>query len=135
MTTAQKQRIEILRGNGESYSAIATELSIPENTIKSYCRRNNIGIKSIALKTAPDEGICGNCGQAIIHTPGSKQKRFCSDKCRMAWWRLHPDAMNQKTVCHHSCQVCGLAFEAYGSSNRKYCSKACYGISRRTSDG
>ena len=44
MNTAQKQRIEFLRGKGESYAAIAEELGISENTIKSYCRRNSIGI-------------------------------------------------------------------------------------------
>ena len=41
MTAAQKQRIESLRGKGESYAAIADDLGIPENTIKSYCRRNS----------------------------------------------------------------------------------------------
>ena len=44
MTTAQKQRIEYLRGKGDSYAAIAADLGISENTIKSYCRRNNIGV-------------------------------------------------------------------------------------------
>ena len=44
MTTAQKQQIEFLRDKGESYATIAYDLGISENTVKSYCRRNNIGI-------------------------------------------------------------------------------------------
>ena len=44
MTAAQKQRVEFLRAKGESYAAIADDLGISENTVKSYCRRNNIGI-------------------------------------------------------------------------------------------
>ena len=44
MTTAQKQLIEFLRGKGESCAAIADDLGISENTIKSYCRRNNMNI-------------------------------------------------------------------------------------------
>lgn len=44
MTTAQKQQIEFLRGKGASYVFIAVVLGISENTVKSYCRRNNIGV-------------------------------------------------------------------------------------------
>ena len=41
MNTSQKQRIEFLRDKGESYASIADDLGISENTVKSYCRRNN----------------------------------------------------------------------------------------------
>lgn len=43
MNTAQNQRIEFLRGKGESYSSIAGDLGISENTVKSYCRRGYYG--------------------------------------------------------------------------------------------
>jgi len=29
---------------------------------------------------------CQNCHKPLKHFPGRKQKKFCCDKCRMAWW-------------------------------------------------
>ena len=132
MRPAQKQQVERLRGQGESYAAIAAALGISENTVKSHCRRNNLGVRRI---TAKAEDTCGNCGKPLEHTSGAKKKRFCSDKCRMAWWNAHPDAVNRKAVYHFRCAVCDRPFESYGNDHRKYCSRACFGAARRTSDG
>lgn len=130
MTTAQKQRIEYLRGKGDSYTAIAADLGISENTIKSYCRRNNIGV-AIKQERVVSTGVCETCGCPLTRTQGSKQKRFCSDKCRMAWWAKHPEAVNRKAVYHFVCPTCGTEFESYGNAHRRYCSRACFGLSRR----
>ena len=132
MTTAQKQRIEFLRGKGESYASIADDLGISENTVKSYCRRNNIDI-AIKQEQSVATNTCSNCGCPLRHTPGSKHKRFCSEKCRMAWWKAHPEAMDRKAVYHFVCPTCGGLFEAYGNANRKYCSRACFGVARKAS--
>ena len=132
MTAAQKQRIEILRGKGESYASIAGDLGIPENTVKSYCRRNSIGIE-IKKERPAATYTCANCGCPLTHTPGSKHKRFCSDKCRMAWWKAHPEAVDRKSVYRFVCPTCGGSFEAYGNSGRKYCSRSCFGVARKAS--
>ena len=129
MTTAQKQRIEYLRSKGESYGAIANDLDISENTVKSYCRRNNIGVAIRQEESAVN--TCANCGSPLQHTPRAKQKRFCSDQCRMAWWKAHPEAVNRKSVYLFVCLNCRKEFEAYGNKNRKYCSRACYGAMQR----
>lgn len=132
MTTAQKQQIKFLRDQGESYASIAGDLGISENTIKSYCRRNNIGV---AIKKNPPvaANTCANCGCRLSHTPGAKRKRFCSKKCRMAWWKAHPEAVARKAVYRFVCQNCGTEFEVYGNANRKYCSRACFAAIRRVS--
>ena len=132
MTTAQKQRIDFLRGRGESYAAIADDLSISENTIKSYCRRNKIGV-AIKQEQPAATNTCANCGCPLRHTLGAKRKRFCSDKCRMAWWKAHPEAVNYKAVYRFVCPTCGGSFEAYGNANRKFCSRACFGAARKAS--
>lgn len=132
MTTAQKQRIEYLCGRGDSYAAIADDLGISENTVKSYCRRNNI-IVAIKQEQPVTTDTCANCGCPLTHMPGSKQKRFCSDKCRMAWWKAHPEAVNRKAVYRFVCPTCSTEFEAYGNAYRRYCSRACFGLSRRVS--
>lgn len=132
MIDTQKQRIEYLRGKGQSYAAIAADLGISENTLKSYCRRNNIGVAINQEQPAVTE-VCANCGCPLKHTAGSKKKRFCSDKCRMTWWKAHPEAVNRKAVYRFICPACGMEFEAYGNSHRKYCSRACSGAVRRAS--
>jgi endogenous inhibitor of DNA gyrase (YacG/DUF329 family) len=132
MTKGQKQRIAAMRGQGESYSAIASALDISENTVKSYCRRNGLGAGYMdAQATACGSDVCACCGKPLTHTPGAKKKRFCSDECRLSWWRSHPEALKRKAVYRFTCPVCGEAFEAYGNAHRRYCSRACFGLSRR----
>ena len=132
MTYAQKQLIEALRGKGESYASIADDLGISENTVKSYCRRNNI---SVAIKQEHHNlaKFCANCASPLQHTPGSKRKRFCCDECRMAWWKAHPESLNRKAIYRFICPTCGGTFESYGNANRKYCSRACFGVARKSS--
>lgn len=120
MTDLQKLQIRQLRNEGKSYSKIAAELGVSENTIKSYCRRNKIG------KVAETPVCCANCNAALEHTAGVKRKRFCSAQCRIAWWNAHPQNVNQKAVYNFTCPVCGTPFTAYGNKKRKYCSHKCY---------
>lgn len=135
MTRSQKQRVVHLRGKGKSYAAIADTLGISENTIKSYCRRNilSAGCTIAQPETAEAADVCLNCGRSLIHTPGLKRKRFCSDKCRSAWWKVHPEALNRKAIYHFICPKCGKVFESYGNAHRKYCSRACLADARRGS--
>jgi endogenous inhibitor of DNA gyrase (YacG/DUF329 family) len=135
MTSLQKERIALLRGKGESYAKIAATLNISENTVKSFCRRNNLGASKLTELSLQTKEVCKFCGKPLMHTPKAKRKRFCSDKCRMAWWNAHPEAVNHKAVYHFKCMVCGASFESYGNAHRKYCSRACYGAARRVSDG
>lgn len=134
MTMKQKQQIAILRGRSDSYNKIAAALGIPVNTVQSYCRRNGLGACYATPKPEADMAdVCPNCGRLLIHTPGSKRKRFCSDKCRSAWWKTHPEALNRKAIYHFICPKCGKAFESYGNDHRKYCSKTCLADARRGS--
>lgn len=64
-----------------------------------------------------------------FQTVGAKQKKFCNDKCRMAWWNAHPESVNRKNVNPYICAVCGVEFKSH--EKRKYCSRTCFGISRR----
>ena len=121
MTLIQKQQIASMRGSGDSYKMIATALGISTNTVQSYCRRNNISTDCmIALPgTLNEKDVCTNCGLLLIHTLGSKRKSFCSDKCRSAWWKTHPEALNREAFYHFICPKCGVAFESYGNAHRK----------------
>jgi endogenous inhibitor of DNA gyrase (YacG/DUF329 family) len=130
MNNLQKEKIVILRANGESYSKIADVLGISINTIKSFCRRNNLGGVASAGTKQDSDALCNQCGAPLRQIAGKKQKKFCSNKCRMAWWNSHPEKINRIAVRTFTCQTCGQDFESYGKRERKYCSRSCYGKSK-----
>ena len=124
MTKLQKLEIERLRRSGASYNKISTTLNLSKNTIKSYCQRNNLG--GAISNDSKQNDSCRNCGQLLGNGQGIKQKRFCSNKCRMSWWKQHPENINRKAVYSFNCVNCGAEFTAYGNGSRKYCSHGCY---------
>jgi endogenous inhibitor of DNA gyrase (YacG/DUF329 family) len=130
MTRTPKEQIIQMRSEGLSYSKIAAVLCMSENTVKSYCRRNNLGGITTANSDRQDGRFCHQCGKTLSSSPQSKTKRFCSDRCRMTWWNAHPEAVSRKAIYKLTCAFCGREFESYGNKGRKYCSRACYGKSK-----
>lgn len=129
MDSIQKERISYMRQEGVGYSKIAQILGISENTVKSFCKRNQLGGRAVVL-TANTGSFCKSCGMIIEQTSGKKTQKFCSDKCRISWWNAHPEHVNKQAIYHFNCAHCGSAFESYGNKSRKFCSHACY-ISNR----
>ena len=123
MTNAQKEKVTTMRQKGESYAAVAETLGVGVNTIKSYCLRNNLGSGALT-KT-----LCEQCKKTMEYS-SRPSRRFCSDACRIAWWREHPKQLNRKAVYNFFCPVCHKPFTAYGNASRKYCSRKCYGKSK-----
>ncbi len=69
--------IERLRLDGYGPTAIADELYLSVNTVKSYIRRHSrLRITS----------RCLYCDRPISQTKGRKVKKFCCDQCRSAYW-------------------------------------------------
>jgi len=132
MTEKQKQTITQMRGEGRSYAQIAKTIGVSENTVKSYCKRNNLGGRAGTGTTEPAAkfGVCKACGKGLPEPKGTKPRKFCSSFCRTNWWATHPHEIQQKAVYHFTCGGCGAAFTAYGNKGRKYCSHACYIESR-----
>ena len=130
MTESQKRKIALLRSKSKSYAHISSALGISENTIKSYCRRNKLGADFIKTLQKPGESICENCSNPITSALRAKRKRFCSDKCRMLWWKANPECINQMAIYNFTCARCGTGFSSYGNKGRKYCSHACYVAAR-----
>lgn len=124
MTDKEKQQIKILRESGESYAQISRMVGLPLNSIKTFCRRNNLVVANVQKKI--ETSICRYCGKPVEQNPGRKEKKFCSDKCRMLWWNSHTDQVNRKANYECTCGFCGKQFTSYGNKNRKYCSHACY---------
>ena len=72
-----QNQIKNLALKGYGYKRIADILEISPNTVKSHLRRH-----------PPTDGmsVCQFCGKPIEQNPGRKEKKYCSDKCRMAYW-------------------------------------------------
>lgn len=75
MTEAEKQKINELREQGLGYKAIAKELSISVNTVKSYCQRHKVGMKlPVANSSGENLHFCKCCGVSIIQRKGVKPR-------------------------------------------------------------
>ena len=124
MTEKEKTEIIDLRGQGLGYKKISLILGISADTIKTFCRRNDIGgSPDLPIMT---EGVCLTCGKPIAQNPGRKKKKFCSDKCRNQWWNANLDKVNRKATYHFTCLFCKKEFSVYGNAKRKYCCHDCY---------
>lgn len=136
MTEEQKTQITQLRTAGFGYFRVAQVLGISENTVKSYCRRNNlngtVAVKESKTQNPVDDGIhlCICCSLPVEQNPRRKEKKFCSDKCRMKWWNNNLDRVKHKAMYKFICPYCGKSFTVYGNSHRKYCSHECYVAAR-----
>lgn len=129
MTDKEKSQIIKLRAAGNGYGRIAQTLGISPNTVKSFCRRNNISTETkedTATDILGETTYCENCGREIQQIAKRKKKRFCCDKCRNAWWNSHLDQVKRKAVYTFRCPHCGREFQIYGDKRRKYCSHECY---------
>ena len=126
MTPEQKELIMHLRAKGLSFGKIAATVGLSVNTVKSFCWRNRIDTTPPKYEDSPKAEYCAQCGSLLMQTPGHRQKRFCTNRCRRLWWKEHPESMNRKAYSPYTCQHCGKAFLQYGSRQRKFCSRKCY---------
>lgn len=106
MTDEQRRQIAILREEGNGYKRIAQALGLSENTVKSFCKRKNLGgVAAIIQVERPPEDRCQSCGKNITQSPGRKKKKFCSDRCRMKWWNSHLDQVKRKANYDYVCPL------------------------------
>lgn len=118
----KENEVIALQKQGLGYRRIAAALGLSPNTVKDYCKRHPY---------IPAQKSCQQCGIPIVNTPHKREKKFCSDRCRMEWWNSHPELVNRQSVYHLVCCRCGKPFDAYGKASQKYCSRACYAEARR----
>jgi len=128
MTDTQRTQIKELRLAGYGYKKIAQALCLSVDTVKSYCRKNNLAgvMAGNPSSSADGKTYCKQCGKELLQKPNQKTLLFCSNECRQAWWNDHPEKVNKKAFYHLVCACCGAGFASYGNKKRKYCSHACY---------
>lgn len=64
MTEQQREDIRKLREKGFGYKLIAKELGISANSVKSFCRRNELFEPNGQTTSAH----CEQCGKELVHT-------------------------------------------------------------------
>lgn len=116
MTEQEKRKVIDLHKEGKSYSVISCELNISINTIKSFMARRN----------RKEKHFCRQCHKPVMQMPHRKTKKFCSNSCRMKWWRKHSDEMNRNSFKIVKCPICHVDFQIYSTRQQTYCSRDCY---------
>lgn len=127
MTDIQKEQIRRLRGEGVSYSKIADILDMPSNTVKSFCNRNKLNsiLNNANVKNDEYGKACGQCGKLITQNGRHRPRKFCSAKCRRAWWKENEKTASSLYITL-KCDYCGKEFKSRSSEAHKYCSRDCY---------
>ena len=130
MTREEKNTVRQMREQGQSYNRIAHIMGLSLNTVKTFCQRH---VRSNIVEPSPPhpDGHCKQCGQPYIQREKTKKRLFCSDACRLTWWKLHPDQMRRKAFYNLTCAHCGQPFQSYGDCERQYCGRPCYAAARR----
>ncbi|WP_314626927.1 RNA polymerase subunit sigma-70, partial [uncultured Selenomonas sp.] len=90
MTEQEKSKIRSLRTEGYGYKKIALAVGISVNTVKSFCRNNELTGNS-------SSAVCLACGKPLVQMPKRKQRKFCSAQCREKWWNKNRDKGNKPT--------------------------------------
>ena len=76
MTSEEKNKIVKLSNQGMGYLKIANTLNLSSNTVKTFLRREKEKVQRLCLQ----------CGKSISNVESKKERKFCSDKCRLSWW-------------------------------------------------
>lgn len=132
MTEAEKTRLVQYRQQGKGCAEIARLLNVSANTVKSFLQRNRVPVKvapagpAIPAKPRIQKGCCKQCGALLTQTEHSREKLFCSDKCRLRWWHEHRGS--SKKAVEHVCPECNRVFST--DRTQKYCCHECYILAR-----
>lgn len=123
MTNETKTLIISLRESGKSYGEIVLITGVCESTVKTICLRYK--------KQNKDKNKCKYCSKELKFIKGKKKKIFCSDNCRMLYWKENRKLIKRKPCFDLECPICHCHFMAYKSQCSKYCSWECYLTSRK----
>ena len=126
LTDEDKKIISMYTRQGLGYRRIAKLTGFNLGSIKSLLYRH-----SKDPFYYPPKDCCLQCGIPVSQTPHKRERKFCSDECRMKWWKEHRVEINKKAFYKFTCKQCGKEFEAYGNSHRLYCSRECFAEARK----
>ena len=127
-TEEKNEQVLLLRKSGMSNRKIAEYTGVSYEKVRYQCKKDDCD--SIPVDEELPEKIktreaCAFCGKPIAKEADrrGRKKRFCCEKCRRTYWKLHRNEQkkNPKAIYTKVCAYCGKTFEVYGNKNRKYC--------------
>ncbi|MBQ7765910.1 MAG: RNA polymerase subunit sigma-70 [Lachnospiraceae bacterium] len=129
MTEYQRDQIVAMRKEGIGYHSIGVALGLTRDTVRNFCKGHQLAGYGKKIKMHLQEGkTCMYCGKLIQQPETGRKRKFCSEKCRRAWWKGHQECIKrgEGALYIFKCECCGKDFVAYGNAKRKYCSHECY---------
>ena len=140
MTEKQKNTILEMRAEGITCKEIADHLGMTLGSVKMFVSRHNRHPRhnrvddNRADDRRADDRRCEQCGKMLTKGVAASRggiltQRFCSTKCKNAWWKAHPGKAEGDKQLTRTCAICGKTFTTYKDS--KYCSRSCYYASMR----
>ena len=67
--------------------------------------------------------VCPNCGKEFQPEWKTGSRKYCSDACRIEWWREYHKANPPEAEPAKECLICGGQLKGAGGT---YCSRFCY---------
>jgi len=79
------------------------------------------------------KSFCPECGGEVIQPGRGRPRKFCSERCRLAWQNKHQCPPLRRTAEKRICPVCGKEFltDRLNSRPKTYCSRACANRARK----
>lgn len=145
---ADRERVRMLRLGGAVTEQIAAETGLTMDKVRAYLKELALpevgccftGRDATALEHwyrngcagDPTVRLCPQCGAVLERGGMGRPKKFCSKKCRDAYWNEHAkeNRNGEPTVCKH----CGREFYPRAGKKQKYCSQSCYLAARYGED-
>jgi len=133
MDEETRKSIFKMKSQGLRNYAVASMLGLKKDTLHEFCKKYHLCgpeevIRLNIIELVQHNIICPQCYGPIRHKKRGRRKRFCTEKCRRAWWKEHEEARNRnpKSWYSNQCLACGKYFVVYGNHCQKYCNRECY---------
>ena len=111
LTNEQKEKVKLMRIDGKGYKAIANEIGVSRDQVRSYC----VTVGLVGINVILFEVSCEECG--VTFNQKISGQKFCSNRCR----GRHNKRNNGP---ERKCFYCEKAFNSY--RDKKYCSNKCH---------
>ena len=126
-----REQARLLREKGMSLRKVAALTGLTKDVVRNISRKIVVAADDDDTLDSRINGgqACTYCGRSMEQHGGSgRPRRFCSERCRRQYWRLHRPEQKKKEdkLFLRTCAYCGKTFQIYGKNDRKYCCREHY---------
>ena len=124
-----REQARLLRGKGMSLRKVAAITGLTKDVVRNISRKIVAADDDTLDSRISSGNACAYCGGDMKQHGGSgRPRRFCSERCRRQYWRLHRPEQKKKEdkLFLRTCAYCGKTFQIYGKNDRKYCCREHY---------